>query len=54
MASKAQEVAVMRNGDYQFEGSADDPSGPASYPWLTKADLPSSLQSPRRSPDQRD
>lgn len=35
----------MRNGDYQFEGSADDPSGPASYPRLTKADLPSSLQS---------
>lgn len=64
MASKAQEVALMRNGDYQFEGSADDPSGPASYPRLTKADLPSSLQStrlpytaffdPRRSPDQRD
>lgn len=47
MASKAQEVALMRNGDYQFEGSADDPSGPASYPRLTKADLPSSLQSTR-------
>lgn len=45
MASKAQEVAVMRNGDYQFEGSADDPPGPASNPLLTKADLPSSLQS---------
>lgn len=45
MASKAQEVVVMRIGDYQSEGSADDPSGPESYPRLTKADLPSFLQS---------
>lgn len=44
MANKAQEVAVMRNGDYQFEGSADDPRGPALYRRLTKADLASSLQ----------
>lgn len=34
----------MRNGDYQFEGSADDPRGPALYRRLTKADLASSLQ----------
>lgn len=62
MASKAQEVAVMRNGDYQFGGSADDPWGPASssahksrFTLFSPENmtLPYRLSDPQ-SPDQRD